>query len=287
MRLCTQGRLIYNLRMLLGIYFRRTIAIPQDHGSWVFLFSPLLIGLFAGEDFSQGTWALITAAITVFLIRQPITTAAKVKSGRRPRSDMPAAIFWICLYGLVLSFSLTYLIYLEYFFLLTLAIPGITVFAWHLYLVSKRNDRGQAGVEILATGALALSAPAAYWVSSGIFSPDGWWLWILTWLQSAASIIYAYLRLEQRSLQDLPSRQKRITLGKRALRYSSFNLVLTVVLSIANILPTLIFLPYLLQWLETIWGIFHPAIGYRPTRIGFRQLAISSIFTIIFILVWR
>jgi hypothetical protein len=28
--------------------FVRHIALPQDHGSWVFLLSPLLIGLFAG-----------------------------------------------------------------------------------------------------------------------------------------------------------------------------------------------------------------------------------------------
>ncbi len=279
--------MLYNLHMPLGNLFRRTIAIPQDHGSWVFLFSPLLIGLFAGEDFSHGTWALISAAITVFLIRQPITIATKVKSGRRPQSDMPAAIFWMCIYGLILSIALAYLIFLEYYFLLTLAIPGIIVFAWHLYLVSKRKERGQAGVEILATGTLALSAPAAYWVSSGFYSADGWWLWILTWLQSAASIIYAYLRLEQRSLQGLPSRSERINLGRRALLYSSFNLVLTVILSMVNYLPTLIFLPYLLQWLETIWGTFNPAIGYKPTGIGIRQLIISSAFTLIFILVWR
>lgn len=32
--------------------FIRQIALPQDHGSWVFLLSPLLIGLFAGGKFS-------------------------------------------------------------------------------------------------------------------------------------------------------------------------------------------------------------------------------------------
>ncbi len=27
--------------------FVQHIAVPQDHGSWVFIFSPLLIGIFA------------------------------------------------------------------------------------------------------------------------------------------------------------------------------------------------------------------------------------------------
>ncbi|MFN2236858.1 MAG: hypothetical protein ACK2U1_21730 [Anaerolineales bacterium] len=80
-------------------------------------------------------------------------------------------------------------------FVLYLSIPGVFVFGWHLWLVSQRAERRQIGVEIVASGVLALSAPAAYWTSVGETDPLGWWLWILTWLQSAASIVYAYLVL--------------------------------------------------------------------------------------------
>jgi hypothetical protein len=45
--------------------------------------------------------------------------------------------------------------------------------------------------------------------------------------------------------------------------------------------------PYALQWLETIWGsLVKPAVGYKPSIIGFRQLAISSMFTVLFIITW-
>jgi hypothetical protein len=60
------------------------------------------------------------------------------------------------------------------------------------------------GVEIVASGILALAAPAAFWVGRGYPDPQGWVLFGLVWLQSAASIVYAYLRLEQRSLTDVP-----------------------------------------------------------------------------------
>ena len=282
-----QEQLIYNLNMKPRQLFKRAIALPQDHGSWVFLFSPLLIGLFAGQNFSAGTMALTIAAITAFLMRQPITIATKAFSGRRPRSDLPAAFFWVIFYGVILTISLAVLLAYKYLFILYLAIPGIAVFAWHLVLVSNRRERGQAGVEILATGVLALSAPAAYWVSLGYYAPDGWWLWILTWLQSAASIVYAYLRLEQRTLQEMPSTTEKLNRGKRALLYTSFNLCFTAILSILNILPSFIFLPYLLQWLETLWGIMKPAVGQKPTRIGIRQLIVSSLFTLLFIFTWR
>jgi hypothetical protein len=267
--------------------FRRVIALPQDHGSWVFLFSPLLIGLFAGENFSAGSAALTTAAIAAFLIRQPITVAAKAYSGRRPRSDLPAALFWITLYGLILAVASAILLVQGYGFILYLAIPGLTVFIWHLFLVSKRKERGQAGVEILATGMLALSAPAAYWTSLGSYAPFGWWLWILTWLQSAASIVHAYLRLDQRNLQEIPPVKEKFRMGKRALFYTSFNLLFSMTFSLLETLPSLIFLPYLLQWFETLWGVLNPAIGMKPTRIGIRQLIVSSLFTILFILTWR
>jgi hypothetical protein len=74
--------------------FARHIALPQDHGSWVFLFSPLLIGLFAGGHLSQASLLLIIAALAAFLLRQPVTIAVKVYSGRRSRRDLPAARFW-------------------------------------------------------------------------------------------------------------------------------------------------------------------------------------------------
>ncbi|MBK5108482.1 MAG: hypothetical protein JJE12_10125, partial [Anaerolineales bacterium] len=35
--------------------FLRHVALPSDHGSWVFLLSPLLIGLFAGDSWSTAT----------------------------------------------------------------------------------------------------------------------------------------------------------------------------------------------------------------------------------------
>lgn len=273
--------------MNLRSFFVRYIALPQDHGSWVFLFSPLLIGIFAAERFQLAGWYLIVAALLVFLLRQPVTVMVKVWSGRRPQRELAIAYFWALIYGLLLVAALAGLFLTGQGQVLWLGVPGVPVFAWHLYLVSRRAERRQAGVEILATGVLALVAPAALWVGEGRYNPIGWALWLLTWLQAAASIVYAYLRLEQRTLPTLPPIRERWRMGRRALLYTSFNLLLTLLTGLTGLLPTWIFLPYLLQWAETLWGIQHPAIGVRPTRIGLRQLFVSTLFTILFILAWR
>lgn len=265
----------------------RHIALPQDHGSWVFLISPLLIGLFAAGRWTSASAYLILTSLAAFLIRQPTTIAVKVYSKRRSRRDLPAALFWIGVYALLGLANLAGLIAQGYGYLLYLAIPATPVFAWHLYLVSRRSERKQAGVEILGSGVLALAAPAAYWVGRGQIDPLGWWLFGLTWFQSAASIVYAYLRLEQRSLKETPDLGTRMAMGKRALLYTTFNLLSVAALSAAGALPVLLPIPYLLQWGETLQGTLKPAIGVKPTLIGVRQLIVSTLFTILFILAWN
>ncbi len=263
------------------------IALPQDHGSWVFLFSPLLIGLFAGRVWRAEDAALIVAALSAFLARHPITILTKIHSGRRSRRDLPAALFWTGVYTLAGLLALGYLLRKGYGFLLWLGIPAVPVFAWHLYLVSKRAERRKPGLEIVATGTLALGAPAAYWVGIGTPDAAGWWLWLLSWLQAAASITYAYLRLEQRTWKEAPPRPERWQAGRRALAYTTFNLISVALLGLAGALPARLFLAYAVQWGETLWGITHPAVKMKPALIGVRQLAVSTLFTLVFILTWR
>jgi hypothetical protein len=266
--------------------FLRHVALPSDHGSWVFLLSPLLIGLFAGGNWSISSFYLIVTSLAAFLVRQPVTILVKVFSGRRQKRDLPAAWFWIGVYSLIGFLGLLGLVSQGFTFIFILALPGIPVFAWHLYLVSRRAERRQIGVEIVASGVLALAAPAGYWIGIGSPDPLGWLLFILTWLQSAASIVYAYLRLQQRELTQVADIQSRLQMGRRALIYTTFNLLLVSVLGMISLVSPLLFLPYALQWLETIYGTLVPALGKRPTRIGLRQLVVSSLFTLLFILTW-
>jgi hypothetical protein len=267
--------------------FKKHIAIPQDHGSWVFILSPLLIGVFAGRSFSYATFNLIVAAMAAFMLRQPATVLVKIFSKRRSRDEFVSSIFWMAIYGLIALLTLAALILEGFGYIAYLAVPGVAVFAWHLWLVSKREERRQVNIELIATGVLSLSAPAAYWVGVGRYDPSGWWLWILVWFQTAASIVYAYLRLSQREQAEGPDRSGQWKMGWRAALYTSFNLASVLTLSLLAVLPSLLFIPYLVQWTETMWGITHPATGWKPTRIGIRQLIVSILWTALFIVFWR
>ncbi len=268
--------------------FKKHLAVPQDHGSWVFLFSPLLIGLFAGRTVSFASFVLTMAAVAAFLVRQPLSIAVKVFSGRRPRSDLQPAFFWIAAYASVLLIFVIWLVWLGHGRLLWLGIPSALVFGWYLWLVRQRSERRQMGMEIVASGVLALAAPAAFWVGENSTNLRGWVLWGLCWLQSAASIVYAYLRLEQRRWTHLPTKlRERLRPAVRALVYATFNLLLTLVLGMGGLLPRYLWFAYAIQWGECLYGSLRPAINIQPTRIGVRQLIVSILFTLAFILFWR
>jgi hypothetical protein len=269
---------------------KRHIALPGDHGAWVFLLSPLLIGFFVGRA-AGGAWSaaaawLTLAALAAFLLRQPVSIAVKALSGRRDRQELPAALFWAALYSAVALLAASALLARGARSVLLLALPAAPVFAWHLWLIRRRAERRQLGVELAGSGVLALAAPAACWVMLGRADPLGWWLWLLAWLQSAASIVYAYLRLEQRVLKAWPPVPERWRMGWRACLYAAFNVVLAGILAALRLGPPLLPLPFALQLAETLWGTLRPAVGVKPVRIGLRQLGVSSLFTLIFILVW-
>ena len=102
--------MIKNLQNIQPISFSKLIhakhiAIPSEHGAWIFLFSPLLIGLAIG-GLSKGSFPLMLAMLSAFLIRQPVTMFVKIISGRRPKNDLYASLIWFLIYGVVLLISL-------------------------------------------------------------------------------------------------------------------------------------------------------------------------------------
>ena len=260
----------------------RHIALPAEHGAWVFLLSPLLIGLFAGGSWTTPSLYLVIAALAAFLARQPVTLAVKVWSGRRSRDVLPAALRWFLIYAAIATAMVAGLLVRGYAHVLLLGLPAAPVLVWHLWLITRRAERRQWLIEIVGAGVLALSAPAAYWIGSGNPDPVGWWLWILTWAQSATSILYAYMRLRQRPLPETPAWPARLRMGLVPMATSLLALLLAASLAGWGLTPA-----YAPQLLESIWGTARPAVGTKPRAIGFRQLAVSSLYTVLFIVLWR
>jgi hypothetical protein len=260
---------------------RKHFILPAEHGAWIWWIGPLAIGVAAAGAWSADVLLLAGAVLASFLLRQPATILVKVRSGRRPSREARPALAWAAVDLALLGLGTAALAARGHGGILVLAIPGVAVFAWYLLLVSRREERGQMGVEIVGAGALALAAPAAYWVCGGSNAALPWILWLLCWLQSAASILLVHFRLGYRKRETAPPFRERAREGWRALLYHGFNGALAVALALAGWIPALMAGSFLVMILDAVDAIARPPIGLPPTRIGLRQLVASSLFVVL------
>ncbi len=264
--------------------FQRRYILPTEHGSWIWWIGPFLVGIAAAGRWDISLVTLFVAMLSAFLLRQPTAIFVKTFSGRRSSSERLPALLWMGVYGMIALVAYIALLRAGFSQLIWLLMPGIPVFTWHLFLVSRRAERGQRGIEIVGAGVLALAAPASYWIAAGVSSTLAWTLWAILWLQSAASIVLVYQRLTERKLTSLDSMPERIRRAARSLAYHTFNLVFVLIAHIVIGLPWVFPLASLLMLLDALDTLRVPAVGWKPTHIGLRQLVASSLFMIVTIL---
>jgi hypothetical protein len=261
--------------------FRRRFILPTEHGSWIWWIGPFILGVAAAGHWTRNLTILFIAMLAAFLIRQPLSILVKTLSGRRMERDRLPALVWSAVYALIAGAALTILLASGFIVLVWLLLPGIPVFLWHLFLVSRRAERGQRGVEIIGAGVLALAAPASFWVAEGSSTILAWSLWGIAWLQSAASIVLIYQRLAERSMTEAGPFSTRFRRAARSLAYHSFNLIIIFLVRPVVGLPWLAPLASALMLLDAADSLRAPALGWKPTRIGLRQLFASSLFMIL------
>ncbi len=269
-----------------GVLFQRHIAVPTEHGSWVFLLGPMMVGLVISGGLNGAQGWVILAALAGFFFRQPLTIWVKVMSRRRPPKERLPALFWMGVYGSVGAIAVAGILSQKLGFLVALALPAVPVLIWHLWLVSRREERRKPIVEIAGSGVLGLTAPAVYWAGMGEVNWNGWILWLLLWLQAIGSILYAYLRLNQREWKSVPPLTERMRAASAALMVCGGDFAIVGVLSSVGILPSGLPLAYLIQFAEAVWGALKPAVGVKPVAIGLRQMVISTLFMVAFAVLW-
>ncbi|TFH34172.1 MAG: hypothetical protein E4G99_10060 [Anaerolineales bacterium] len=262
-------------------FFHRRFFLPSEHGSWIWWIGPFVLGAAAADRWTSDLITLFMAMMATFLLRQPLTILVKTLSSRRAKSDRLPASLWVGIYSLIAIRSFASLLAAGFGQLAVLLIPGVPVFIWQLFLVSRRAERGQRGIEIVGAGVLALAAPASYWIASGQSSSLAWALWAIAWLQSAASIVLVYQRLQERNLDAPGDLSERLKRAGRSLAYHSFNLSFILLLWTQIELPWMVPLASALMLLDAADSLRAPAVRWKPTRIGLRQLFASGLFMLL------
>jgi hypothetical protein len=267
-------------------WLRKIYALPAEHGAWALWLGPLAVGVGAAGWNGAPTLLLVLAQLFAFLARQPLVILVKALSGRRSRADVAPALAWTTGYAILAAFFGLTLIALGYVQLLWVIAPIVPMLIWQVWLLRNRAER-QMTIELAGSGMLALAAPTACYVASGALDATALWLWILCWLQSAAAIVYVYLRLAQRRLSEMPPMAERWRMGRRAVAYAAFNFIASSALAILGVLPPLTPVAFAAMLWQAVGGTRAPCVGVRPQRIGFAQVGATAVFAALLIIAYR
>jgi hypothetical protein len=265
---------------------RKRFALPSEHGVWIWWLGPLAIGLAAGGRPQADFALLVLAALLTFLFHQPATIAVKAASGRRDASDLGPALVWCALYGSAAAACVALLVLAGHAEVLVLAVPGVPVFAWHLALVARREERKRVGVEVLAAGALALAAPAAYRVAGGADLYTEWSLWGLTWLQSAGAIMNVYRALEARREERGAPLRSRLWRSRASVGLHLAGFAVAAALVVTTSTPPLVAGAFLVALVHAVVTACREGAGRRPQQIGVSQLAAGLSFVVLMALAY-
>jgi hypothetical protein len=169
----------------------KSVALPVEHGSWGFLFEPLVAGL--AIAFSLGGMWIAVMTIGAFLVRQPLKVLLIDRLGMKVRERALAALAFLAIYGTVFTAGLIGTVasvgwwpLLPFVFVLPFA-------AYQIYCDASRQGR-QLIAEVI--GAVSISASiAAIALSAGRPWAVAVSLWLIFVLRLVPSILYVRNRL--------------------------------------------------------------------------------------------
>ena len=258
-------------------FFRKSLVIPTEHGSWSWLLVPFLVGTaVAARTGMAGRSPWLPLALTLigglsaFLIRQPAAAWLRIRRRRAGAADEPLAAGWTLGLALVAGGCLAGLLALGRAALLWLVIPFVGVLLF--YLAASRS--GRAGLralwtELIGAAGLALMAPAAVIAAAGNLVPLAWAVWGLMGAQNMLGVLYVRLRLAD--THGRPANRPLVLGGHIA------GLAAVIVTGLLDWAPLPAALPFVGFWLRAVWAVWQPRPVVDVRRFGFAEVGVEAL----------
>ncbi len=240
----------------------RGVALPAEHGGWGFVAEPLLLGVLVAVS-SGGLW-LITLAMGLFLMRQPLKIiVVDRKRGRRYGRTKIAERF-LAIYGLIALIGFVGALTrapIEAFFPSLFAAPLAFVQLYYdLRGISRALWPELAGAT--AMGAFAGSIA----IAGGWTLAQAWPLWAIITARAVSSIVYVRARI--RKIKHIPYTPY------PAIALHVIGLGAMVILASAGIIPCVTAIFFAILLLRAIYGLYYaPTVAARV--IGFQELGLG------------
>ena len=192
--------------------------VPREHGAWVMFYAPLVVTLLGFDAALLPAMFFILGASGAFFAQNAAGLILRRRSER-------GTAFWMGVYVACMVGGTLPLIWMYGFTtLIWIGVLGTGIFfrqATHARAAGKRVDRTLAG-ELLAVGALGLTAPGAYVVSCGQMDWLALWIWFGMVLYFVSGIFYVKMLIAAAQVRETWKAYVRWRLGRPLLIYHLF-----------------------------------------------------------------
>ena len=264
-------------------------VLPDEHGSWGTFLGSFLAAA-AATGVGADVWLTFTAGLGLFLAREPLHRAVKLRFGRRPRPIPSGLLFWAAVYLLMAAAIGSWLIFgLGYVGLLALGVVGALVLFLYLRQAARRAEMTAWGQWVGVIG-VSLIIPAVYYVHYGFFDAAGVALWLLGLASVTGPILYVRLKVRVQARQpQAPPPLERLLIAWRLLGFYATAIFLAFLATLPGWLPPLASLALAPAAFKALWGAWHwtPRGQLNIRRIGFIEVGVTLLFAAILFLAYR
>lgn len=241
------------------------IALPIEHGSWGFLFEPLLAGLLIAPSFAAIWNSLLI--IGAFLMRQPLKVWLTDLKAQKKLPQTAAAIKFTFIYGIIFLVGLTGSLY---FVKLNSFLPFLLISPLVIYQIYCDASRQSRNLLPEITGAIAISSSiAVIALADNRTFISSFALWLIFIARLISSIIYVRNRL-------------RLEKGKEYSFITNFLTNLMAVLFIGyltfvGLSSILTLLMFLILFGRSIWGLSPYRKKVKAMKIGIWEVIYGTL----------
>jgi hypothetical protein len=258
--------------------------ITREHGSWAVLFVPMIVGSAYATEFSWNVLLLGFSALGVFMSYVPVHTILREFTGEfRKDEKFAAALFWSTVYlGTGVVFIVPLLLQ-GYWYLLPIGITGLCSFFGN-YLLTKTVKKSVVS-DLVAIAGLTLSAPSAYYVSTGELGENALVLWALNALFFGCSVFYVHMKIRVSGMKKESWRwSEKIYVGSMNILYHIAVIVIVAVIVLYHMTPHTVILAFIPMFIHAIVGTVNLHRRTMFKHLGFLLLAQSVVFAIILVI---
>jgi len=253
---------------------RSALKLPKEHGAWVMLYVPFVLGVAVAGRVNWQVFLLLLSTTAMFIARESLLIYWRARA--RGRKAVEAGRTLILYLALAAAFGAPLIFWFRLFWLIPAGLIGAALLLINGRQAAQMEERAMIS-EILAIGGLTMTGPAAYYAASGRWELTAFWLWLLTMLYMASSVFYIKLRVYR--LNPRKQAEQRQAWWSCAF-YHSFLLVALLSLIFVGSLSLFALIAFAPALVRTFWGMFNPKTKVNLIRAGILEIVYSMIFLI-------